>query len=160
MQFPIVAILLIHLPSCGIVGTLWSWFKCYLTIQIQQVSFKIKNILSDTVLPVISGVPHGGSLMILVYMNSILSGVQASQVLKFADDMKLSPDDCIKFQHAGYQFLIFLSHLTVNFTTCVHIPFKSTSNTRYLITNIEINCQETQKDMGSVTRSGHTTTIP
>jgi len=97
-------ILLAHLQSFGITGTLWSWCKCYLTNRVHQVSFN--NILSDTVLPVISGVPQGSilvPLLFLAYTNSISSSVQASQVLKFADDMKLfmntsSPDNCIKLQ--------------------------------------------------------------
>jgi len=32
------------------------WFKCYLTDQVQQVS--INNTLSDSVQPVISGIPQ------------------------------------------------------------------------------------------------------
>jgi len=51
----------------------------------------INNTLSDSVLPVVSGVPQGsilGPLLFLAYMNSISSTVHSSQVLKFADDMK------------------------------------------------------------------------
>ena len=80
------------------VDNLWLCFICYLTNQLQQ----LKCVLPCTVLPVISGVPQGsilGLLIFLVCMNSISSGVQASQVLKFADVMSTSsPDDRVKLQ--------------------------------------------------------------
>ena len=98
-------ILLTHLRSFGIIGPLWSWFKFYLTNQVQQVYFN--NILSDTELPVISGVPHGsilGPLFLLMYMNNILSDAQASQLLKFADDMRALHLLMIILTPAGYWF--------------------------------------------------------
>ena len=154
-------ILLNHLWSFGITGTLWSWFKCYITDRVQQVS--INNILSDSVLPVISGIPQGsilGPLLFLVYMNNISSSIEVSQVLKFADDMKCfmtisCDEDRIKLQQDVDSIIhqTFLSNLTISFTKCVHVPFKSTSNTRYLISSTEINCQETQKDLGVIVSS-------
>ena len=48
---------------------------------------------------------------------------------------------------------ILLSQLTVNFTKYMHISFKSSFNTRYFISNIEINSQETQKDLGVIVSS-------
>jgi len=51
------SILLNNLWLFGITGSLWSWFKCYLINWVQQVS--INNTLSDSVLPVVSGVPQG-----------------------------------------------------------------------------------------------------
>jgi len=65
---------------------MWSWFKCYLTGWVS-----INNTLPDSVLPVVSGVPQGSILgppLFLFYINSISSNVEASKVLKFADDMK------------------------------------------------------------------------
>jgi len=127
------------------------------------VSFN--NTLSDTVLPVISGVQQGiilGSLLFLVYMNSISSTTQASQVLRFTDDMKLfmstsSPDDRNKLQQDidSITHQISVSHLAVNFTKFIHIPFKSTSNTRYFISKMEITYQKIQKDLGLIVFSGH-----
>ena len=93
-------------------------------------------------------------------MNNISSSVQASQVLKFADDVKLfmntsSPDDRIKLQEYidSITQQISLSHLTIYFTKCIHIPFKSTSNTTYFISNMVITCQNTHKDLGLIISS-------
>jgi len=45
--------------SIGITGTMWSWFKTYLSARYQRVS--INNCYSD-LLPVVSGVPQGSIL--------------------------------------------------------------------------------------------------
>ena len=82
------SILLIKLWSMGITGTLWSWFKNYLTNCYQRIS--INNCYSD-LLPVVSGVPQGsilGPLLFLVYINDMSSYIHESQLLKFADDAK------------------------------------------------------------------------
>ena len=52
-----------------------------------------------------------------------------------------------------YQSSLF--HLTLNFTKCVHVPFKPTSNTRgiIIISTIEVECHDTQKDLGVVVSS-------
>ena len=48
---------------------------------------------------------------------------------------------------------ISLSHLTIRYAKCVHVPFKLASNTRYLISNTEITCQNTNKDLGVIVSS-------
>ena len=82
------SILLIKLWSMGITGTLWSWFKNYLTNRHHKVS--IKNCYSD-LLSVVSGVLQGsilGHLLFLVYINDMSSYIHESQLLKFADNAK------------------------------------------------------------------------
>ena len=91
--------LLTKLWSMGITGTLWSWFKAYLSSRTQLVS--INGIHSDT-LPVTSGVPQGsilGPLLFLVFINDLPLQVKSALLLLFADDAKCiksirSPSDC------------------------------------------------------------------
>ena len=82
------SILLNKLWSIGITGTLWTWFKDYLSNRYQRVT--INNSYSD-LLPINSGVPQGsilGPLLFLVYINDMSSYIHHSQLLKFADDTK------------------------------------------------------------------------
>ena len=81
-------ILLSKLRHFGISGSLWAWFKNYLSNRYQRVS--INNNLSHT-LPVVSGVPQGsilGPVLFLIYMNDITSSTRHSQLLIYADDTK------------------------------------------------------------------------
>ena len=89
------SILLNKLWSIGIIGLLWTWFKCYLTNHYQRVA--INNCFFD-LLPVISGVPQGsilGRLLFLVYINDMPEYICHSLLLIFADDTK-----CLKHINA------------------------------------------------------------
>ena len=80
--------LLLKLWKTGIVGSLWKWFREYLTNRYQHVS--INNSKSST-LPVVSGVPQGsilGPFLFLIYINDLSSSVKHSKTFLFADDTK------------------------------------------------------------------------
>ena len=95
--------LLLKLWKTGIVGSLWRWFREYLSNRYQHVC--INNSKSST-LPVVSGVPQGsllGPLLFLVYINDLSSSLNHTSSFLFADDTKClrpihSPHDCILLQ--------------------------------------------------------------
>ena len=80
--------LLVKLWNFGITGSLWNWFKTYLSSRIQCVH--LNDAISNP-LPVISGAPQGsvlGPILFLVFVNDISDSVLSSKVLLFADDTK------------------------------------------------------------------------
>ena len=86
--------LLVKLWNFGITGSVWNWFKTYLSSRIQCVH--LNDAISNP-LPVISGVPQGsvlGPILFLVFVNDISDSVLSSKVLLFADDTK-----CFKAIH-------------------------------------------------------------
>ena len=66
----------------GICGSLWMWFKAYLSDRCQYVSV---GHSASGVLPVISGVLQGS---ILIYINDLPDKLSLSKILLFADDAK------------------------------------------------------------------------
>ena len=94
---------LMKLWKAGIVGSLWKWFREYLSNRYQYVS--INNCKSST-LPVVSGVPQGsilGPFLFLIYINDLSPSTIHSKTFLFADDTKClrpicSPQDHILLQ--------------------------------------------------------------
>ena len=137
------SILLNKLWSIGITGTLWTWFKDYLSNRYQRVT--INNSYSD-LLPVNSGVPQGsilGPLLFLVYINDMSSYIHHSQLLKFADDTKCFRHISTLSDHNALQediTAVFTwsrdSDLDFNLKKFIHLSFKSKLDTTYTISDI------------------------
>ena len=72
----------------GLTGSLWEWFKSYLTNRHQCVC--INGFISKP-LAVLSGVPQGSVLepILLIFVNDLPAAVLNSTLFLFADDAKL-----------------------------------------------------------------------
>ena len=154
----IASILLIKLWSMGITGTagtLWSWFKNYLTNCYQRVS--INNCYSD-LLPVVSGVPQGSilcPLLFLVYINNMSSYIHESQLLKFADDAKCFIHVSTHSDHKALQdditaLLTWSRDVDLDFSLkkFIHLSFKCKLDTSYSMSNSIIPHVNSHKDLG------------
>ena len=156
------SLLLRKLWLAGITGSLWAWFKAYLTNCVQKVS--INNSLSDT-LPVVSGVPQGsilGPILFLICMNGITEFVQHSHLLQFADDTKYFKSvSSISDQALLQDDLNTLCHwaisvqLEFNLSKCTQVTFKpspATSNlaTSYDMLHCSLSCNDTCKNLGLI----------
>ena len=141
----------------GISGSLWAWFKNYLSNRYQRVS--INNNLSHT-LPVVSGVPQGsilGPVLFLIYMNDITSSTRHSQLLIYADDTKCfkhlsSVTDQTYLQEDINAIITWSksSQLNFNISKCTHISFKPKFVSSYNLSDTAISITDFQKDLGLV----------
>ena len=79
----------IKLWSSGLVGSIWKFFKAYLTDRQQCV---MVNGQASEWLPVTSGVPQGsilGPLLFIIYINDLPSTITSSSPYLYADDTKI-----------------------------------------------------------------------
>ena len=141
-------------------GSLWKWFREYLTNRYQHV---LINSCNSSTLPVISGVPQGsllGPLLFLIYINNLSSSLKHSEAYLFADDTKCllpihSPHDCILLQ-SDLDALSSWSadwKLTFNETKCSLLSVVSCASAepsyhQYVINDLPISSSKQQKDLG------------
>ena len=154
--------LLPKLWKVGIIGSIWKWFREYLTGRHQHV--RINSYTSST-LPVISSVPQGsllGPLLFLIYINNLPPSVKYTKIFLFTDDTKClqpisSPRDCILLQ-SDLDALSLLSttwKLMFNETKCSLLSIRPANENhhRYSINNQPIISSSLQKDLGILVSS-------
>ena len=144
----------------GICGSLWMWFKAYLSARCQYVSV---GHSASGVLPIISGVPQGsilGSLLFLIYINDLPDKLSLSKLLLFADDTKCfmsisSRADCLSLQVDLSSLADWSStwKLTFNEKKCSIVHFtrgQSSEILSYSINDTIISSVGSQKDLGVI----------
>lgn len=150
-------LLIRKLQSYGIQGTLLNWFSSLL--QGREQSVKIGNFTSNK-FQVSSGVGQGSHLAPLlfsIYINDIVSCVKYSELLLFADDLKLfksikTQSDISKLQEDlnCVNMWCILNDLHFNPLKCFSISFgyKKYRNYVYKINNRELNSVSHIRDLG------------
>ena len=153
--------LLLKLWKVGIVGGLWRWFRDYLSNRYHCVCI---NNSSSSTLPVISGVPQGsllGLLLFLIYINDAPSSLKHSESFLFADDIKClrpicSPHDCIQLQSDldalslwSINWKLMFNETKCSFLSIIsgHISIEQ-SEQQYFINEQLITSSNQQKDLG------------
>ncbi len=147
-------------------GSLWRWFREYLSNRYQHVC--INNSNSST-LPVISGVPQGsflGPLLFLIHINDLPLSLKHSESFLFADVTKClrpicSPHDCIQLQSDLDALSSWSSDwkLMFNETECSLLSIVSghtsaeQSEHQYFINERPISSSNQQNDLGIMTSS-------
>ena len=154
--------LLYKLWQMGITGSLWSWFKCYLSSRSHYVC--IDGINSSS-LPVRSGVPQGsilGPLLFLIYINDLPNVITNTACYMFADDTKFIKSISCFNDHLQFQQDIISVEtwcqtwkLPLNFSKCNSLRFTlaqhQSDDFKYTLNNELIQPAQSQRDLGIIT---------
>lgn len=125
----------------GIRGSLWHWFKSYITNRTQKVvikGFESKN--SNFIIS--SGVPQGsiiGPLLFVIFVNDVDECFNFCNVIMYADDLKIhhtinNIEECINFQDELHRFEQYCTNnnLSLSIKKCKAITFtKKTKTVEY-----------------------------
>ena len=156
--------LLLKLWSAGITGSLWKWFRAYLTNRQQVVSLSGHK---SSLLPVVSGVPQGsilGPLLFAIYINDLPFSTCTSLTLLFADDTKCStnirsPSDSANLQNDITAISVWSKtwNMPFNEKKFVHLRFlphlSPDSSPVYHINDTAIPSVNHHKDLGVILTS-------
>lgn len=131
-------LLVLKLQALGVGGTILKWIESFLVGRTQSV--KLGNFVSYNI-DVFSGVPQGshcGPVLFILFINDIVSHIKNSEILLFADDIKLyrsikSTCDATLLQtdlNNLHKWCV-LNSMTLNIKKCFAITF-SKSNSQIL----------------------------
>lgn len=148
----------LKLQALGLGGNLLKWLESFLVGRTQSV--KLGNFISYDI-DVLSGVPQGshcGPVLFILFINDIVSHIKYSEVLLFADDLKLfrsikSEDDAILLQKDvdSLHNWCLQNSMALNIKKCFSITF-SKSNSQifypYAINNDKLLNVTEIRDLG------------
>lgn len=150
--------LLFKLSKMGIRGNLLRWFSSYISNRSQAVV--VSNYVSGWV-PIPSGVPQGsllGPLLFVIFVNDINTCLQTSQLLCFADDMKIfarvsSVADAEALQSDLHRLEAYCAEnmLDLNPTKCSIVSFsrkRSVLNYNYTLKGELLQRESSIRDLG------------
>lgn len=151
-------LLLDKLAYNGIKGSLWRWFKSYITNRTQKV---VLNGYESNFVPISSGVPQGsilGPLLFILFINDVSKCFRFCDILLYADDLKIfhtveNSDDHDKFQSDLDRFTEYcaINKLSLSVSKCKTITFtkkKRFSHYTYLLDGIPLEKVESIRDLG------------
>lgn len=151
-------ILLLKLFKSGIHGDLLRWFSSYIDNRSQAV---VLHNYSSNWTRVLSGIPQGsliGPLLFNIYVNDIESCLQTSNLLCFADDMKIyssisSPEDVAAFQADlnRLESYCLSNKLELNTSKCSVLTFTRKFTyipTKYTLLGQHLSRKESIRDLG------------
>nr|CAH7715255.1 unnamed protein product [Callosobruchus chinensis] len=148
-------LLIAKLRALGIEGSVLNWISSYLAGRIQYV--KCGNVVSPPI-AVTSGVPQGshlGPLLFNCFINDILDVISDSNVLLFADDLKLY--NCVKdiesAQKLQYDLDNFVRWCDINLDKCYKISFfriNKPLDFHYKIKNVDVVGKDRINDLGVI----------
>ncbi|CAG9137015.1 unnamed protein product [Plutella xylostella] len=154
------SILIMKLESAGIRGDLLRWFRSYISNR-SQVVVTSNYISSWTKVP--SGVPQGsllGPLLFVIFISDIDECFPNSQVVSFADDMKIfkkitSEVDCALLQDDLNRLSSYcaINRLDLNAAKCYCVTFSrklQKNNFSYKLKEHQITRTVTIKDLGII----------
>jgi hypothetical protein len=138
------SLLILKLTELGIHGDLLRWLTSYLRERSQAVT--VKGYCSSFI-PVTSGVPQGshlGPLLFNLFINDISSQFSHSNILLYADDMKIfrlikSSSDCLLLQNDLNNLCTYCSNnfIDLNIKKCNVISF--TRKTKLILHEYNLN---------------------
>ena len=153
------SLLLSKLKNFGLRGSFLSWLRSYLIGRESLV--RIKGTFSDSFI-VNSGVPQGshlGPFLFLLFINDINKDLKYSEILIFADDVKLFKKICSPLDQSKLQLDLNtiiewakVNDLELNIGKCSLLIFHRGScyDTRYTVDGIFLERVTEQRDLGVI----------